>query len=130
MNTKNTTLLVQLPADLKLQALVKAKQEKTYLSEIIRAALLDFITPKKTTGRGNIDHDQINKTKQYLRNIHPETARIVDIAHYVDCDQLRAARLLDLLSGAENANADFLVYADDNNRYGIFKDTETGIIAQ
>lgn len=129
MKTEKTTLLVQLPADLKLQALVKAKQERKYLSEIIRAALIDFITPKNTTGRGNINTEQIDKTKEYLRAKHPETVRIVDIAHYVGCDQLRAARLLDHLSGAENSNADFLVYTDDNNHYGIFKDTVSGIYA-
>lgn len=129
MNTEKTTLLIQLPADLKLQALVKAKQERKFLSEIVRAALIDFITPKKATGRGNINTEQIDKIKQFLRIKHPETVRIVDIAHYVDCDQLRAARLLDLLSGAENSDSDFLVYADDNSRYGIFKDTETGIYA-
>jgi hypothetical protein len=129
MNTENTTLLVQLPADLKLQALVKAKQEKKYLSEIIRAALLDFITPKKTTGRGNINTDQIEKAKEYLRSNHPIPIRAVDLANYVGCEQTRAARILDLLSGAENSNTDFLVYVDDDSRYGIFKDTESGIYA-
>jgi len=129
MDTDKTTLLVQLPADLKLQALVKAKQERKFLSEIIRAALIDFITPKNATGRGNINTDQVVKTKEFLRSKHPETVRIADLARYVGCDQIRAARLLDLLSGAENSNADFLVYTDDDNHYGIFKDTETGICA-
>jgi len=127
MKTDKTTLLVQLPADLKLQALVKAKQERKYLSQIIRAALIDFIAPKKTTGRGNINTVQIDKTKQFLREKHPETVRIRDIANFVGCDQVRAARLIDLLSGAENSDSDFLVYADDNGSYGISKDTETGI---
>jgi hypothetical protein len=137
MNSENTTLLVQLPADLKLQALVKAKQEKKYLSEIIRAALIDFIRGKKTTGRGHLNTDQIEKAKKYLRNNHPKLIRAVDLANYVGCEQARAARLLDYLSGgcgeSENTNTDFLVYVDDSENqtlYGIFKDTETGIFAQ
>jgi len=121
----NTTLLVQLPADLKLKALAKAKQEGKYLSEIVRTALIDFITPK--TGRGNTNTDQIEKAKEFLRNNHPKPIRINELANYVGCDQARAARILDILSNGD----DFLVYVDDDTpaRFGIFKDVKTGIYA-
>jgi len=85
------------------------------------------------TGRGHIDIDQINKAKEYLRMIHPKGARQIDIAKFVGCEQARAGRLMDLLSGVSgNANSDksFLVFADDEikpTEYRIFRDTETGI---
>ena len=80
---------------------------------------------KGKTGRGNIDLLQIQKVKEYMRK-HPEGVLPVDVARYVGCHPVRAMRLLDLLSGVENRESDFLVYEDDMAkpiRYFISKDT-------
>ena len=86
------------------------------------------------TGRGHLDIDAIEKTKEYLRAKHPLSVRAIDIALYTGKTQARATRLLDYLSGDcgenENTNTAFLVYCNDEEKpvtYSIFKDTESGI---
>ena len=88
------------------------------------------------TGRGHLDIDAIQKTKEYLRAKHPEPVRAIDIALFTGKTQARATRLLDYLSGDcsdnENTNTVFLIYCNDDEKpvtYGIYKDVETGIYA-
>jgi len=81
------------------------------------------------TGRGHINHDELDKVKAYMR-AHPEGVTAIEVAKFADVSQARAARLLDLLSGDvednENMETDFLIYADDENppNYFIAKDRE------
>ena len=84
--------------------------------------------PERFTGRGHINHDELEKVKEYMR-AHPEGVTPVVLSKHIGCTQARAARLLDLLSGSVegNANSTFLVYADedvDPPVYRIFKDEE------
>ena len=53
---------------------------------------------KKPVGKGNIDWDQLERAKEILRIRHPCGVRTIEVAKYVGCSRLRAARLLDLLS--------------------------------
>ena len=102
---------------------------------IVYCPLITHSVPMKT-GRGNIDKEAIQKTKDFLRMNHPRTIRASELALHIGKPRDRAARLLDNLSGncTENANTvtDFLVYIDDYTTpisYGIFKDVERGIYA-
>ena len=67
-----------------------------------------------STGRGHIDTEALEKTKQCLRQ-HPEGVTAVQVAEAVGVSQARAARLLDLLSGGQDGESgqDFLIYVDD-----------------
>jgi len=90
------------------------------------------------TGRGNANTAEIELVKNYLRKIHPETARKMDIAKATGLGQDRVLIILNLLSGVSDDNKDddaefvpknFLVYDIDDEkecRYGIFKDNNTG----
>jgi len=90
-------------------------------------------------GRGNVNVGEIEKVKGYLRVIHPETARKVDIAKATNLGQNRVLIILNLLSGvsddkkdddAEFVPKDFLLYEDieeKETRYGIAKDLKLGI---
>jgi len=90
------------------------------------------------TGRGNCNVEEIEKVKQYLRSIHPDTARKVEISKSTGIKQDRVLIILNLLSGVSDDNKDedaefipkdFLVYDcgdEENTRYGIFKDTNGG----
>ncbi|MCL2879051.1 MAG: hypothetical protein FWF29_02285, partial [Treponema sp.] len=95
-----------------------------------------LLKPKKKTGRGNRDEGQIEKVKEFLRKQHPYPVRQNEVARFVGCEQARAGRLLDLLSGVSgdknNAfdSTDFLVGVNDERKpitYFIFKDRELGI---
>jgi len=93
----------------------------------------------KKTGRGNTNNEEIELVKNYLRNIHPESARRVDIAKSTGLGQDRVLIILNLLSGvcedekgndAEFIPKDFLVFEDTDEketRYAIFKDIENKI---
>ena len=88
------------------------------------------------TGRGNVKTDDVELVKNYLRSIHPDTARKFDIAKSTGLKQDRVLIILNLLSGvsdddkdedAEFVPRDFLVYDtgdEKDTRYGIFKDKE------
>ena len=82
--------------------------------------------PKRETGkggRGNIDTEAIEKTKECLRS-HPEGVTAVQVAEATGTSQARAARLLDLLSGNSDDNT-FLIYTEEvygQTKYFIFKD--------
>ena len=88
----------------------------------------------KKTGRGNANVEEIEMVKNYLRKIHPETARKVDIAKATNLGQDRVLIILNLLSGVSDDNKDdnaefvpkdFLLYEDEDEketRYGIYKD--------
>jgi len=87
-------------------------------------------------GRGNIDHDAIQKTKQLFRLTHPKPLRLVDIAKHTGKSVSAAKGIIDYLSGTsqeiETNNTEFLVYANDDKKtdtYSIFKDSEKGICA-
>ena len=89
--------------------------------------LRDFIASfeKPKTGRGNVNIDQVEATKAYMRQ-HPEGITAKDIADFVGCSQVRAGRLLDYLSEATEANS-FLVYSDEETYppiYYIYQDKE------
>jgi len=88
------------------------------------------------TGRGNLDTEVVEKTKDFLRINHPKPIRVSELALYIGKSQVRAARIIDRLSGTAcdsvNNKTDFLVYIDDDSKpttYGIFKDIEAGIYA-
>jgi hypothetical protein len=91
------------------------------------------------TGRGyRADDHQL--VIDYLRSIHPKTARKVTIAKETGLRQDRVLIILNNLSGFENTHEDgikndgkfsFLVYEDnegDRTEYGIWKDVERGIL--
>ena len=82
--------------------------------------------PKKETGRGNFNEEQLENTKKCLRQ-HPEGVAAVQVAEAVGVSQARAARLLDLLSGGQDGESgqDFLISMDDDENpplYFISKD--------
>jgi hypothetical protein len=89
------------------------------------------------TGRGNraADHQLVI---DYLRQIHPKTARKIAIAEATGINQARVLIILNNLSGLkddykdgiEGAEFPFLVYetgTERNTEYGIYKDAEGGI---
>ena len=84
---------------------------------------------KKKTGRGNIDVVQIEKAKELFRKKHPQGVRQTEIANYVGCSPMRAARLIDRLSGRmDGRGCGFTVYEDDFTKPTLFyisRDTET-----
>ena len=88
------------------------------------------------TGRGNIDTEAVERTKDFLRMNHPKPIRVAELALFIGKSQARATRIIDRLSGTAmesvNSRTDFLVYIDDDSKpttYGIFKDIEAGIYA-
>ncbi|MDR0302727.1 MAG: hypothetical protein LBI04_10510 [Treponema sp.] len=88
------------------------------------------------TGRGNIDTEAFQKTKDFLRANHPRLIHVSELAVYIGTSYFRTARILDYFSGTcwswEGSVTDFLVYANDDVKpptYGIFKDEEKGIYA-
>jgi len=92
------------------------------------------------TGRGHRSDDH-EKVKDYLRKIHPETARKVQISQATGIKQDRVLIILNNLSGLQDtyttdsvnkSDVPFLVYEEQNKitgytQYGIYKCTETGI---
>ena len=110
----------------------RARREGKSTTRLLNELIAACITPKKKTGRGNVDLAQIERAKEILRMRHPGGASATEIARHVGCTRARAERLLDILSGnaADSANAatDFLVYEDDSGgrpMFGIAKDAET-----
>jgi hypothetical protein len=118
-------------------ARLQAKSITGLLNLIIGDYLESFkqlLKPKKPTGRGHVDLDQLEKAKELLRKKHPEGVRAIEVANHAGCSQARARGLLDLLSGHcddnENTVTDFLVYEDSEvkpTRYYIYKDDKLGI---
>ena len=134
MAVKDAVILFHIPIELKKTLVSEAKERKLSVTKLINKFIIEALQKKPiTTGRGHIDIDAIEKTKDFLRKKHPEPVRAIDIAQHTGKSQARAARLLDLLSGDcgenENTNTDFLVYVNDDSTYSIFKDTERGIYA-
>ena len=117
----------------------KVRQSKKERIRERWAGKVRFENDKKATGRGNANVEEIEKVKEYLRKIHPETARKVQISQATGIKQDRVLIILNLLSGVSDDNKDddaefvpkdFLVMEDDEEnelRYGIFKDTKLGI---
>jgi hypothetical protein len=142
---EDTVILFHLPMVIKKALADQARLEGLSVTGLLNALISDYISGrleklkqalKPKTGRGNINLGEINLAKEFLRKNHPHTVRIVDIANYCGVKQARAARLVDMLSGAENKgdsasdeiNDSFLVYQDeDTGRVGIFKDEELGV---
>jgi len=90
---------------------------------------------KHKTGRGNKD-PQIYKAIEFFRKKHPKPILPIELAHYLQCSQPRAMRIIDILSGntneSENTNFDFLLFCDDDElplKYSIFRDNEKKIFA-
>jgi hypothetical protein len=135
MKEKDAIILFHIPIGLKENLAVEAKERKLSMTKLINRFIVESLKKKSiTTGRGHLDIDAVEKTKEYLRKKYPEPVRAIDIAQYTGKSQARAARILDLLSGdtteSENTYNDFLVYLNDDTSpvsYGIFKDTERGI---
>jgi len=131
----DSVILFHIPIGLKKSLVLEARERKLSVTKLINRFIIESLQRKPiTTGRGHIDIDAIEKTKEYLRMKHPEPVRAIDIAEHTGKSQSRAARLLDLLSGDcgdnENTNTDFLIYVNDDQNpatYGIFKDSEKGI---
>jgi hypothetical protein len=90
---------------------------------------------KSVTGRGHLNTEQIEKAMWFFRRKHPREITPIQLAKYLKCENARAARIIDILSGNEtdgDIRADFLLYSNDDNkpiRYGIFIDKEYGIYA-
>jgi hypothetical protein len=91
----------------------------------------------KSTGRGNLANDH-QLVIDYLRSIHPEKARKMDIAKSTGLGQDRILIILNNLSGVcddkkdeeEFVFQDFLVYEDEDEketRYGIFRDKQLAV---
>jgi hypothetical protein len=89
------------------------------------------------TGRGHREDDNL-LVIDYLRSIHPATARKVDIAKNAGLGQDRVLIILNNLSGLKDDYSDasetkefpFLVYESDEGEYteyGIWKDEKLGI---
>ena len=86
--------------------------------------------PKKETGRGHRNEDQLSKAKQFFR-ANPRGVIPIELADYLGCSQPRAMRIIDMFSGSstesENFNDSFLVYSDDEyepTTYHILIDRE------
>jgi len=162
-------IIFYIPKDLKQQLISCIKQKNLTIDGILKQLISDWIgsisgtvaaatqvikkhttietqlnpenptEPKTTqTGRGHRADDN-ELVKDYLRSIHPNTARKVQIAKNTGLDQARVLIILNNLSGLENtyeggikndSKFSFLVYESCNKpiTYGIFKDEETGII--
>jgi hypothetical protein len=134
MREKDAVILFHIPFELKDKLVLEARERKLSVTKLINKFIIEALQKKPiTTGRGHLDIDAMEKTKEYLRMKHPEPVRAIDIAHFTGKTQARAARLLDYFSGDcgenENTNTDFLVYVNDDSTYSIFKDTEKGIYA-
>ena len=137
MREKDAVILFHIPIELKKSLVSEARERKLSITKLINRFIVESLKKKPiATGRGHIDIDAIEKTKEYLRMKHPEPVRAIDIAEYTGKTQARATRLLDLLSGDcgenENTNTDFLVYCNDDVKpvtYSIFIDKEQGIYA-
>jgi hypothetical protein len=121
----------EMKGDVAKAARLQAKSVTGLLNDIISDYLETFrqlLKPKKPTGRGHADLDQLEKAKELLRKKHPETVRLVDIAHYCGVSQARAARIVDNLSGnLTDGEYDFLVYNEDDKTVGIARDDKLGI---
>jgi len=91
------------------------------LTGLLNELVSSYITPKRKTGRGNVDLAQIEKAKGLLRGRRPRGASVADIARHVGCSRQRAERLLDILSGGSDGRQyDFTVYEDDSARPPLF----------
>jgi hypothetical protein len=95
-----------------------------------------YLLSMADTGRGNKNTVQLDKTINYFRKKYPVEITPIELAKYLKCQQARAMRVIDLLSGntneSENTNFDFLIYCNDEQKpitYGIFKDVKYNIYA-
>ena len=134
-----STITIKIPTEYKDDLVKAIKLQNLSFKELITNLINGYLDnlktllkPKKRTGRGNVNTDEIERVKNYLRSIHPNTARKVDIAKAAGVDQARCLILLNLLSGVSDDKStefdskDFLVYEDDDGKYltyGIYKDT-------
>jgi len=137
----DTVILFHIEKPVKDDLAEQAKKQGVSITKLLNGIIKDYLSSlgqiiKKKTGRGNRATDQIEKAKAFLREKHPGTVRLADIANRCHVSQARAARLVDLLSGGENKgdsasdgiNDSFLVYQDEETgKVGIFKDVELGI---
>jgi len=140
----NTTLSAKLPKELKKEFVTAIKSRNLTVEKVISQLITEYIASlkrakeKKKTGRGNIDLDQLELTKEYIRYQHPVEVRAIEVSEYLTkkqgqkVSQARATRLLDILSGGENglSGQEFLVGMNDDEKpttYFIFKDVELGV---
>jgi hypothetical protein len=143
---ENTVILFHLPMMIKKTFAEQARLEGLSITGLLNTLISDYIsskveklkqTIKPTTGRGNVNEAEINLAKDYLRRIHPKTARLKDIADFAGVSNARARGLMDLLSGVSNDKAEeefdtksFLVGINDDVKpatYFIFKDEKLRI---
>jgi len=127
-----------------------AKLEGLSVTSLLNVLISDYISgkleklkqavkPKKKTGRGNTNLDEIEKAKEFFRKMHPNPIRKVELAKAVGCSQARALIILNILSGVSNdkekdgtefISKDFLVGENDDQKpltYFIYKDKVMGI---
>jgi hypothetical protein len=124
----NSVILFHLPRTVKETVSLLAKKQGLSITRLLNDLIGGYITAqtpppppqKKKTGRGNVDTEQIELVKQFMRQRHPDGVRIAEIAVYVEdntgreCTPARAARLLDILSGgSDGRDYSFIVYEDD-----------------
>jgi hypothetical protein len=131
---EDTVILFHLPRMSKQKLTDQAKLEGLSVTGLLNRLITDCITGKvqqifkPKTGRGHKVEGVENKAKELLREKHPKTVRLVEIAKYCDVSQARAARIVDNLSGnLTDGEYEFLVYTDDDGSIGIFRDDKLGI---
>ena len=139
MREKDAVILFHIPIELKGTLSAEAKNRKISMTKLINRFIIEALKKKTiTTGRGHrsSDHEFVI---DYLRKIHPKTARKITISHETGIKQDRVLIILNNLSGLKDTyNTDdiqdkdfpFLVYECQENgytEYGIWKDVETNI---
>jgi hypothetical protein len=130
LEPEDAIILFHLPRDVKDSLVNEARKRNFSITKLLNDLISGFLKPKKPTGRGHTDLDQIEKAKEILRMRHPEGVRAIEIADHVGCDNARARGLMDLLSEKTESNPDFLVCEDGGRRstlYYIYRDDKLGI---
>ena len=137
MRNKEAVIYFHIPFALKANLETEAKNRNLSMTKLINHIITESLKIKKT-GRGNRagDHQLVI---DYLRSIHPETARKITISQATGIKQNRVLIILNNLSGlqdtysAEGINSEnipFLIYETGEKRqteYGIAKDIERGL---
>jgi hypothetical protein len=136
MKEADAIILFHIPFGLKENLAAAAKHRKISMTKLINHFIADCLEKKViTTGRGHKNVDQLDGAIKFFRMKHPKEITPIELAHHLKCQQARAMRLIDLLSGNEadgDIREDFLVYSNDDaspTRYGIFRDSLMGIHA-
>jgi len=127
---KQEIIIFNLPENLYNDIVVCVKKEHMTINGFFKSLVSDFLdrSDKPKTGRGNKSVEVEELAKKLLRNKHPETVRLFELAKFCGVSQARAARIVDNLSGnLTDGEYDFLCFTDDDGRIGIFRDDKLEI---